>query len=96
MSHRRFHDPSHHAPFAFSKETDEQITWWEQKYPSERRASAVIPALWITQKQNAGWLSEPALRAVADDLAARAASRAPDAPDAPAVDGRSRPRWWRR
>ena len=68
MSHRRFHDPSHHAPFAFSKETDEQITWWEQKYPSERRASAVIPALWITQKQNAGWLSEPALRAVADRL----------------------------
>lgn len=68
MSHRRFHDPAHHSPFAFSKETDEQITWWEKKYPSERRASAVIPALWITQKQNGGWLSEPALRAVADRL----------------------------
>ncbi len=68
MSHRRFHDPVHHAPFAFSKEAEEQITWWEKKYPSERRASAVIPALWITQKQNGGWLSEPALRAVADRL----------------------------
>lgn len=68
MSHRRFHDPAHHSPFAFSKETDEQITWWERKYPSERRASAVIPALWLTQKQNGGWLSEPALRAVADRL----------------------------
>lgn len=68
MSHRRFHDPAHHAPFAFSKETEEQITWWEKKYPAERRASAVIPALWITQKQNGGWLSEPALRAVADRL----------------------------
>jgi NADH-quinone oxidoreductase subunit E len=68
LSHRRFHDPVHHAPFAFSKEAEEQITWWEKKYPSERRASAVIPALWITQKQNGGWLSEPALRAVADRL----------------------------
>ena len=38
------------------------------KYPAERRASTVIPALWITQKQNSGWLSEPALRAVADRL----------------------------
>jgi NADH-quinone oxidoreductase subunit E len=68
MSHRRFHHPEEHAPFAFTKETEDQIAWWERKYPSERRASAVIPALWITQKQNAGWLSEPALRAVADRL----------------------------
>ena len=68
MSHRRFHHPEDHTAFAFSKESDDLITWWERKYPSERRASAVIPALWITQKQNAGWLSEPALRAVADRL----------------------------
>jgi NADH-quinone oxidoreductase subunit E len=68
LSHRRFHDPSHHAPFAFTQATEDQIAWWERKYPTERRASAVIPALWVTQKQNAGWLSEPALRAVADRL----------------------------
>ncbi|RYG24485.1 MAG: NAD(P)H-dependent oxidoreductase subunit E, partial [Burkholderiales bacterium] len=68
MSHRRFHDPSHHEPFAFSAASDEQIAWWERKYPSERRQSTVIPALWITQKQNNGWLSEPALRAVAERL----------------------------
>ncbi len=68
MSHRRFHDPSHHAPFAFSAASEEQIAWWERKYPSERRQSTVIPALWITQKQNNGWLSEPALRAVAERL----------------------------
>lgn len=68
MSHRRFHDPSHHDPFVFTKLSEEQIAWWEGKYPSERRASAVIPALWIAQKQNGGWLSEPALRAVADRL----------------------------
>jgi len=68
LSHRRFHDPAHHEPFAFSAASEEQIAWWERKYPSERRQSAVIPALWITQKQNNGWLSEPALRAVAERL----------------------------
>jgi NADH-quinone oxidoreductase subunit E len=69
LSHRRFHDPSHHAPFTFSAETEEQVAWWERKYPSGRQWSAVIPALWLAQKQNGGWLSEPALRAVADRLA---------------------------
>ncbi len=68
MSHRRFHDPAHHRPFSFSQATEDQISWWERKYPAERRWSAVIPALWVTQKQNDGWLSEPALRAVADRL----------------------------
>ena len=68
MSHRRFHHPEDHKPFAFTKESDDLIAWWERKYPSERKASAVIPALWIAQKQNAGWLSEPALRVIADRL----------------------------
>ncbi len=68
MSHRRFHHPEEHPPFVFAKETEEQIAWWERKYPAERRQSAVIPALWIVQKQNQGWLSEPAMRAVADRL----------------------------
>ena len=54
--------------FTFSADTESQIAWWETKYPAERRQSAVIPALWVAQKQNGGWLSEPALRAVADRL----------------------------
>jgi NADH-quinone oxidoreductase subunit E len=69
LSHRRFHEPEHHKPFSFTKETEEQIAWWERKYPTERKWSAVIPALWLAQKQNGGWLSEPALRGVADRLA---------------------------
>lgn len=68
MSGRRYHHPEEHEAFAFTPETEEKIAWWEQKYPPERRQSTVIPALWITQKQNNGWLSEPALRAVADRL----------------------------
>jgi NADH-quinone oxidoreductase subunit E len=66
MSGRRYHHPEAHDAFVLSAETEQQIAWWEQKYPRERRQSAVIPALWIAQKQNGGWLSEPALRAVAD------------------------------
>ncbi|MBL8545247.1 MAG: NADH-quinone oxidoreductase subunit NuoE [Hyphomonadaceae bacterium] len=53
--------------FAFSKETMEQVRWWMAKYPPERKQSAVIPALWLVQKQE-GWVSEPAIRAIADLL----------------------------
>ena len=68
MSARRYHHPATGETFAFSASTEEHIVWWERKYPAERRQSAVIPALWVVQKQNDGWLSEPALRAVADRL----------------------------
>jgi NADH-quinone oxidoreductase subunit E len=37
------------------------------KYPETRKASAVIPLLWLAQKQD-GWVSEPALRKIALDL----------------------------
>jgi NADH-quinone oxidoreductase subunit E len=68
LSHRRFHHPEAHEAFRINSAAEEQIAWWEKKYPADRRASTVIPALWIVQKQNGGWLSEPALRAVADRL----------------------------
>ena len=53
------------ASFAFSKETLDKVNWWLGKYPAERKRSAVIPVLWLVQKQE-GWVSEPALRAVAE------------------------------
>ena len=53
--------------FAFSKETMKQAQWWISKYPDGRQQSAVIPILWLVQKQE-GWVSEPAIRAVADLL----------------------------
>jgi NADH-quinone oxidoreductase subunit E len=55
------------ASFSFSKETKKKCDWWIAKYPSDRRQSAVIPILWLVQKQE-GWVSEPALRAIADLL----------------------------
>ena len=56
------------ASFAFSKDTKKKADWWIAKYPAERKASAVIPILWLVQKQE-GWVSEPAIRAIAELLA---------------------------
>ena len=55
------------ASFAFSKATKTKLDWWIQKYPEDRRQSAVIPGLWLIQKQE-GWVSEPAIRTHADYL----------------------------
>ncbi len=55
------------ASFKFSKKTMESVNWWLTKYPVDRRRSAVIPILWLVQKQD-GWVSEPAIRAIADLL----------------------------
>lgn len=53
--------------FAFSKATKQKCDWWISKYPADRKQSAVIPILWLVQKQE-GWVSEPAIRAIADLL----------------------------
>ncbi|HEY5107792.1 MAG TPA: NADH-quinone oxidoreductase subunit NuoE [Caulobacteraceae bacterium] len=55
------------AAFAFSEKSLEQARWWIGKFPPGRQQSAVVPLLWLAQKQE-GWVSEPALRAVADML----------------------------
>ena len=55
------------ASFAFSRATKAKCDWWIAKYPAERRASAVIPILWLVQKQE-GWVSEPAIRAIGELL----------------------------
>jgi NADH-quinone oxidoreductase subunit E len=55
------------ASFAFSKATKAKADWWISKYPENRRASAVIPILWLVQKQE-GWVSEPAIRAIGELL----------------------------
>jgi NADH-quinone oxidoreductase subunit E len=55
------------ASFAFSRATKAKADWWIAKYPEDRRQSAVIPILWLVQKQE-GWVSEPAIRAVGELL----------------------------
>jgi NADH-quinone oxidoreductase subunit E len=50
--------------FMFSKETMDEARWWIAKYPPERKQSAVIPIMWLVQKQE-GWVSEPAIQEIA-------------------------------
>src|SRR5882757_3562735 len=52
------------ASFAFTSETMKTVEWWLAKYPAGRQQSAVIPLLWLIQKQE-GWVSEPAIRVLA-------------------------------
>ena len=67
MAVRRLH--SEQPPsFAF---TPDNLVWAKAamaRYPAGKQASAVIPVLWRAQEQE-GWVSEPAIRAVADLLA---------------------------
>ncbi len=54
------------ASFAFSAEN---LAWAKKQiaqYPAGRQASAAIAILWRAQEQNGGWISEAAIRAVAD------------------------------
>ena len=54
--------------FALSKSALKDINAWVKKYPKGRQKSALIPALWIAQKDAGGWLPEAALRALGDLL----------------------------
>jgi len=54
--------------FAFTAENLEWAKAQIAKYPPGRQASAVIPILWRVQEQHEGWVSEVAIRAVADLL----------------------------
>jgi NADH-quinone oxidoreductase subunit E len=53
--------------FAFQPETLKEAHRWMGNYPAGKQQSAVIPVLWLVQKQE-GWISEPAIRAVAELL----------------------------
>ncbi|WP_310619767.1 NADH-quinone oxidoreductase subunit NuoE [Flexibacterium corallicola] len=67
MSVRRLH---HEQPDSFEF-TPENLEWAQKvidRYPEGRQASAVIPILWRAQEQNEGWVSEPAIRVVAEML----------------------------
>jgi NADH-quinone oxidoreductase subunit E len=56
------------ASWDFAPETLDKAQWWIAKYPAGRQQSAVLPILWLIQKQD-GWVCEPAIRKVAEMLA---------------------------
>lgn len=67
MSVRRLHENQPYS-FAFTQENMDWAATQIAKYPEGRQASAILPLLWQAQKQGGGWLSEPAIRCVADML----------------------------
>jgi NADH-quinone oxidoreductase subunit E len=66
LSVRRL-SPNQPASFAFSPETLKAAQAWMGNFPPGRQQSAVVPVLWLVQKQE-GWVPEPAIRAVAELL----------------------------
>ena len=56
------------AAFSFSPESLDRARVILARYPDDRRASGVIPLLDLAQRQNGGWLSRPAMDAVAEFL----------------------------
>ncbi len=54
--------------FKLSASAKKQINNWVKKYPKDRQRSALIPALWIAQKDAGGWVPEAALREIGDML----------------------------
>ena len=65
MSVRRLH-PVQPDSFSFTPENLDWAMRQLEKYPPGRQASAVIPLMWRAQEQNDGWVSEPAIRYVAE------------------------------
>jgi NADH-quinone oxidoreductase subunit E len=68
MANRRLAPPEQQpASFAWGADAAPKVDFWLAKYPQDRKASAVIPLLWLAQKQD-GWVSEPAIMAIAGQL----------------------------
>lgn len=66
MSVRRL-SPVQPASFEFTPATLKAAKVWMANFPAGKQQSAVVPCLWLVQKQE-GWISEPAIRAVAELL----------------------------
>jgi NADH-quinone oxidoreductase subunit E len=66
LSVRRL-SPNQPESFAFSASTLKEVKRWIANYPPGKQQSAVIPLLWLVQKQE-GWVCEPAIRVVAETL----------------------------
>ncbi|MCW5760164.1 MAG: NAD(P)H-dependent oxidoreductase subunit E, partial [Phenylobacterium sp.] len=66
MSVRRL-SPIQPESFAFAPATLKAAKQWMANFPAGRQQSAMVPILWLVQKQE-GWVPEPAIRAVAELL----------------------------
>jgi NADH-quinone oxidoreductase subunit E len=51
-----------------TEKTQKTIDHWVSKFPPDRKRSALIQALFVTQEENGGWISRELTEAVADYL----------------------------
>ena len=68
VNHRNTEDNLDETPFEFTKENYETINKIISKYPSNYKHSAVIPLLFVAQKQNDNYLTLSAMNKVAKVL----------------------------
>lgn len=67
-NHRNTEDNLESSPFEFTQASFDAIQVLMKKYPSNYKSSAVIPALFIAQKQNNNFLTLSAMNKVAKIL----------------------------
>jgi NADH-quinone oxidoreductase E subunit len=65
MAHASIKKTEQPATFAFTPENEAKIAGIIAKYPAGREQSAVMPLLWMAQKQNSNWLPQAAMELVA-------------------------------
>ncbi|GGO05885.1 NADH dehydrogenase [Iodidimonas muriae] len=56
------------GPFRFSDENQDEVKAIIAKYPEGRQRSAVMPLLYLAQRQNEGWVSREAIEHIAELL----------------------------
>ena len=67
MSLKKIHDQQPES-FEFSNENKESAKKILKKYPEERKKSAVMPFLYLAQRQNENWIPLPAMKYIAKYL----------------------------
>ena len=67
MSLKKIHDQQPES-FDFSKENLEVLKDILKKYPAERKKSAVMPLLYLAQRQNNNWIPLSAMKKIAKYL----------------------------
>ncbi len=65
VHHQDFEQPTE---FAFNAENLAEIERILQKYPENRKASAIMPLLTLAQKQHDNWIPKVAMQVIADRL----------------------------
>jgi NADH-quinone oxidoreductase E subunit len=64
--------PEEGAPFAYTPENRARFEEIAKRYPPDRRKSAILPALWLAQRQN-GYITASVMAHVADVIGCSAA-----------------------